>query len=147
VSAHNIIFTNDNHFHLNNSLLYSRSLFTLLNLYIMSHLKQLLLIVLVLCTLGYSSAWAFDEHVMEQLEDESNSLSITAIDLSNTDLSHNQNEPDVACDHCCHISSHLVAIFSDTSCLSTVSTSIRLSNLTKSYHSFTVSPDLKPPRV
>ena len=118
----------------------------------MFDLKPLLLIVLVLCTLGYSSAWAFDEHVMAQLEDELANLSVTVTDLSNsdvsnTDQSHNQNESDIACDHCCHISSHLVAIFSDTSCLSTVSTSIRLSNLTKSFHSFTVSPDLKPPRV
>lgn len=113
----------------------------------MSHLKQLLLIVLVLCTLGYSSAWAFDGHVMAQLEDESASLSVTATDVSNNDQSHNQNESDIACDHCCHISSHLVAIFFDTRCLSTVSTSTFISNLTKSFHSFIVSPDLKPPRV
>ena len=122
----------------------------------MNYLKQLLLTILVFCTLGYSSAWAFDGHVMEQMDAESG-LSIMVMDLSNADLlnigvsdtdqSHHQNESDIVCDHCCHIFSHLVAIFPDTRSLSTDSTSHFLSNLAESFYSFTVSPDLKPPRV
>lgn len=108
----------------------------------MSHLKQFLLIVLVLNTLGYSSAWAFDEHVMEQLKTELDS-NTTVFD----DSQNGETDADIACDHCCHISSHLVAIFSDTSCIATVSTSLYFPNLTNSNISFVVSPDLKPPRV
>jgi len=108
----------------------------------MPHLKQFLLIVLVLSTLGYSSAWAFDEHVMEQLETELSSKS--AVFDNSPDGEH---DADIACDHCCHISSHLVAIFSDTNCDFLNSASIYLLSLKENHHSYIVSPDLKPPRV
>ena len=108
----------------------------------MSHLKQFLLIVLVLSTLGYSSAWAFDEHVLEQLE--------TEID-SKGDVFDNspdgEHDADIVCDHCCHISSHLVAIFSATTSDLTNSASIYLLSLNENHRSYIVSPDLKPPRV
>jgi hypothetical protein len=112
------------------------------------YLKQLLLTALVFCTLGFSSAWAFDEHVMESLDVESGMglVDVMSVD-SDGDMSHQQNEVDVACDHCCHISSHLVAIFSDAGSVSIVSISTHLSNLTENFHSFVVSPDRRPPRV
>jgi len=108
----------------------------------MSHLKQILLIVLVLSTLGYSSAWAFDEHVMEPLE--------TGLDSSTTAFDDSQNgetDTDIACDHCCHISSHLVAIFSDTNCDFLNSASIYLLKLKENHISYIVNPDRRPPRV
>lgn len=108
----------------------------------MSYLKQFLLIVLVLSTLGYSSAWAFDEHVMEQLKTELDS-NTTVFD----DSQNGKTDADIACDHCCHISSHLVAIFSDTNCDFINSTSIYLPSLKENHISYIVSPDLKPPRV
>ena len=108
----------------------------------MSYLKQLLLVVLVLSTLVYSSAWAFDEHVMEQLETELAGKS-TILD----DSPDGEHDADIACDHCCHISSHLVAIFSPTTSDLTNSASIYLLSLNKNHHSYIVSPDLKPPRV
>ena len=118
----------------------------------MYYFKQLLLTILVLSTLGYSSAWAFDEHALVQLDTDSDSMHDTITGLSSNDesttaQSHEQSDSEIACDHCGHIFSHLVAIFSDPGCLSTISTSTFLSNLSKSFHSFTVSPDLKPPRV
>jgi len=108
----------------------------------MSYLKQFLLIVLVLSTLGYSSAWAFDEHVLEQLETELDS-NTTVFD----DSQNGETDADIACDHCCHISSHLVAIFSATTCDLTNSASIYRLSLNDNHHSYIVSPDLKPPRV
>jgi len=108
----------------------------------MSQLKQFLLIVLVLSTLGYSSAWAFDEHVMEQLETELGSHT-TVLDGSQD----GETGADIACDHCCHISSHLVAIFSDTNCNLKNSASIYLLSPKENHISFIVNPDLRPPRV
>ena len=118
----------------------------------MYYFKQLLLTILVFCTLGYSSAWAFDGHVLAQLNTDSVVTSDTVVGLSNdvvanADQSHEKNDSDIACDHCGHVSSHLVAIFTDIHYSSTISTSISLSNLSKSFHSFVISPDLKPPRV
>ena len=113
----------------------------------MSHLKQFLLIVLVLSTLGYSSAWAFDEHVMEQLE---TGLDSNITDSNTTVFDDSQNgetDTDIACDHCCHISSHLVAIFSDTNCDFLNSASIYLLNLKENHISYIVNPDRRPPRV
>ncbi len=108
----------------------------------MSHLKQVLLILLVLSTLGYSSAWAFDEHVMEQLG--------TELDSNTTVFGDSQDEKtdaDIACDHCCHISSHLVAIFPASIRDLTNGAPIYLLNLKEDHISYIVSPDLKPPRV
>ncbi|HHJ34532.1 MAG TPA: hypothetical protein ENJ87_02090 [Gammaproteobacteria bacterium] len=108
----------------------------------MLHPKQFLLIILVFCTLGYSSAWAFDGHVMEPLEESTASL-----DTASGDLPDGQQHVEHICAHCCHITSHLIAIFSDTGCIATNSTSTYSSNLTESLHAFIVSPDLRPPRV
>jgi len=108
----------------------------------MAYLKKILLMLLVLSTLGYSSAWAFDEHVLEQLETVSNSL-----DTATGDLPDEQNNADIACDHCCHISSHLVAIFSDVNSTATRGTSIYLSSLSEGINSFIPGPDRKPPRL
>ena len=112
----------------------------------MYYFKQLLLTILVFCTLGYSSAWAFDGHALEKFDTDS-VASLSTNTVSDDDQSHEKNESDIACDHCGHVSSHLVAIFSDTHYLSTVSTSTFLINLSKSFPSFAISPDLKPPRV
>ena len=108
----------------------------------MSHLKQFLLVVLVLSTLGYSSAWAFDAHVMQQFGTELDS-NTTVFD----DSQNGETDADILCDHCCHISSHLVAIFSDTTYDLTNSASIYLLSLNDNHHSYIVSPDRKPPRV
>lgn len=108
----------------------------------MSHLKQVLLVLLVLCTLGYSSAWAFDEHVMEQLKTELDSKTTVS-----NDAQDGKTDADIACDHCCHISSHLVAIFPAAIRDFTNGTPIYLLSLKENHLSYIASPDLKPPRV
>ena len=113
----------------------------------MAYLQKLLLVFLVLSTLGYSSAWAFDEHVLEQLETESTFLNTNADDLLHVGSSQDEHEAgDIACDHCCHIFSHLVAIFSDVSSTTTSGTSTYLSSMSEDVNSFIPGPDRKPPR-
>lgn len=113
----------------------------------MTYLKQFLLIVLVLSTLGYSSAWAFDEHVMEELETSFDSGNNDGNTTASEDSHHGKTDAEVICDHCCHISSHLVAIFIDANSHFINSTSTSLPTLKENHISFIVSPDLKPPRV
>ena len=113
----------------------------------MAYLKKCLLIFLVLSTLGYSSAWAFDEHVLEQLETEATHLNVASGDNSVDPVSDEQNNSEIACDHCCHISSHLVAIFFDSNCTATAGSVVYLLSLTEGLNSFIPGPDLEPPRV
>ena len=108
----------------------------------MDYLKQFLLLMLVLNTLWFSSAWAFDGHVMEQLETE----------LSSKDPAFKYSEEGnknagIVCDHCGHIYSHLVAIFPDISLFIVNNTSIYLSSLVETYNSLYISPGQKPPSV
>lgn len=98
--------------------------------------------MLVLNTLWFSSAWAFDGHVIEQLESELSSKNL-AFDNSEEGNKH----ADIVCDHCCHITSHLVAIFPDNSLFIVNTISIYLSSLAETYNSFDVSPGTKPPNV
>ena len=113
----------------------------------MAYLKKCLLILLVLSTLGYSSAWAFDEHVLEQLETEATHLNVASGDNSVDPVSEEKNNSEIACDHCCHISSHLVAIFFDSNCTATAGSAVYLLSLTEGLNSFIPGPDLEPPRV
>jgi len=113
----------------------------------MPYLKKLLLTLLVLNTLGYSSAWAFDEHVLQQFEAETANLNAAPGNGLVNPVSDDQDNSEIACDHCCHISSHLVAIFSDASCTAAASSAIYLLSLTEGLNSFIPGPDLEPPRV
>ena len=113
----------------------------------MAYLKKFLLVFLVLSTLGYSCAWAFDEHVLEQLETEATHLNTAFGDSLVDPVSEDQDNSEIACDHCCHIFSHLVAIFSDSSCIATADSTVYLLSLTEGLNSFIPGPDLEPPRV
>jgi len=121
----------------------------------MTALKKILLFMLVLCTLGYGSAWAYDGHAVELNSDELAIIDAVAAD-TNYHLSDEQNsEPhagqtssaSVDCDHCCHISAHLMAIFMHNGYLCSVNQSSELLELSETFVSFVISPDLRPPRV
>lgn len=114
--------------------------------------------MLVICTLGYGSAWAYDGHAVEMGDASSVALvTVAAIsDVSNSDPSNHQNaeqspqKPTVAsadCDHCCHISAHMMAIFMRSGYLCSVNQSSELHELSETFVSFIISPDLRPPRV
>jgi hypothetical protein len=115
----------------------------------MTGLKKYLLFILITCTLGYSSAWAYDGHAIDVSDSD---LVVKDNDsyFSNTSDRHSpeqQSAVDDICDQCCHISAHLVAIFSKNNCsFSADKTSKRL-DFSESFISFITSPDLKPPRV
>lgn len=113
----------------------------------MLHLKRLLLLILVLNTLGYSSAWAFDEHAFEQFEDELASIGSLSGETAVDAALDEQNNSEIACDHCCHISSHLVAIFPDSNLTSTTGSAVFLLSLNEGVNAFISAPDLEPPRI
>ena len=108
----------------------------------MSYLKQLLPIILVFTTLVYSSAWAFDEDMLEQLMTES-----AGLNTAHGDISDDHEESDANCNHYCHMSSHLVAIFYDSDCTAVVCKTVYLSSLTEGINSFIPGPERKPPRL
>ena len=121
----------------------------------MTALKKILLFMLVFCTLGYGSAWAYDGHAVEL-----NSDSPFVIDADTTGVSsHSANKQNadqhpeqapaanIDCDHCGHISAHLLAIFPHNGYMCSPNQSSKLLELSETFVSFIVSPDLRPPRV
>ena len=141
----------------------------------MLFLKKTLLFMLVLCTLGYGSAWAYDGHAVDFSKDiqqtvpvsysnaatHSNTLSAVdnlyslivemaadmAIDSHDHQSQDAHQQTDVDCDHCGHISAHLQVVFIRNSSLSSVNQSSELLEYSEDSTSFIISPDRKPPRV
>jgi len=107
-----------------------------------TYLKQLLPIILAFSTLVYSSAWAFDEHMVEQLMAESAGQNIASADISD-----GHEDSDTSCNHYCHMTSHLIAIFSDSNCTAVDDRTVYISSLTEGINSFIPGPDRKPPRL
>ncbi len=116
--------------------------------------------MLVICTMGYGSAWAYDGHAVDldsilpaSIDVESHSYSDHASSnhgSSDSSLNENNSEQsiaDVHCDHCGHISAHLQAIFTQSSYLCCVNQSSELSEYSEAFISFIVSPDRRPPRI
>jgi hypothetical protein len=68
-------------------------------------LKRFLMIWLIISTLGYGSVWAFDGHIDTVAEHQD---VVGDVDHAPTD-----NEDHPPCDHCCHASAHLMALWSD----------------------------------
>lgn len=114
-------------------------------------LKKILLFTLVICTLGYGSAWAYDGHAVELNSDAKLAVDVVAVDMMSHALSEHDSEqaPAVSadCDHCAHISAHLMAIFSQSGYLCSINQSSELLELSETFVSLIVSPDLRPPRV
>jgi len=96
----------------------------------------------VFTTLVYSSAWAFDEDMLEQLMAES-----AGLNTASGDISDDHEESDANCNHYCHMSSHLVAIFYDSDCTAIVCKTVYLSSLTEGINSFIPGLERKPPRL
>ncbi len=122
----------------------------------MSVLKRILLLMLVSCTLGYSSAWAFDGHAFELAGDVPAIIDMAAASDVNTQSlndhasehgSEHQSAAGSGCDHSCHISVHLLAIFPQNDYTCSINQSSQLLELPEDFTSFIVSPDLRPPRV
>lgn len=65
-------------------------------------LKQLLMVWLIFCTVGYGSAWAFDGHI-----DEAGEHRVAVGDVGHAP---DADEEHPTCDHCCHASAHIMAL-------------------------------------
>jgi len=124
----------------------------------MASLKRILLSMLVICTLGYGSAWAYDGHAVALNDDAQITVDVAVGMMPHSLSNHGSKQPqeqsqgqtpvaDVDCDHCCHISAHLQAIFSQSGYLCSVNQSSELLEFSEIFISFIVSPDLRPPRV
>jgi hypothetical protein len=110
----------------------------------MAGLRKILLFTLVICTLGYGSAWAYDGHAVDIDKD----VKVTVVSISSGDQSSEQSSSaDVICDHCGHVTAHLQAIFPQNGYLCSVNQSSELLELSEDLTSLSVSPDLRPPRV
>lgn len=111
--------------------------------------------MLVLCTLGYGSAWAYDGHAVDLSSDALTTATADAADMrlhfanEHNAEQHSEQAPaaNVDCDHCAHISAHLLAIFPHNGYLCSINQSSELLELSETSVSFIVSPDLRPPRV
>jgi len=114
--------------------------------------RKSLLLLLCLSVLGYGSAWAFDGHVIEADSNERPVL-LKPADLLQPGMTENgyQDEERTAerscCDHCCHISAHLHAIFPRNAYLIDAEPSAERLEYSEHFISCIVSPDLRPPRV
>ncbi len=103
----------------------------------------------MICTLGYSSAWAYDRHALNTGNTQLISSSDVYIDAGSrgTQAPEQQLAVDTSCDYCNHIAAHLVAIFTQNNySFSANQTSNRLA-LSENFISFVSSPDLRPPRT
>ncbi len=107
--------------------------------------------MLVLCTLGYGSAWAYDGHAVELNSDASAVIDVVAVDMASHSLTEHDSEQAPAanadCDHCAHISAHLMAIFSQSGYLCSINQSSAVPELSETFASYIISPDLRPPRI
>ncbi len=121
----------------------------------MTALRKTLLFVLVLCTLGYGSAWAYDGHAVAINDNDHAIVDMASAGMAHSATSdqHPEQSPEqtpaagVDCDHCAHIAAHLLAIFPHNGYLCGVNQSSKLLELSETSVSFIVSPDLRPPRV
>jgi len=107
--------------------------------------------MLVICTLGYSSVWAYDGHAVV-IDEHASAVQVDNIQLhvhvGETSTHEDTNAiTDTACDHCGHISAHLQAIFSQSGYLISISRQSELLEFSETFVSYIVSPDLRPPRV
>jgi len=109
-------------------------------------LKKYLLYVLVLCTLGYGSAWAYDIHAVESDHlDPTDHLIPLFVD--NASHASNQTASTTVCDHSCHAFAHMLAIATQNSWqVSSYKITPRLNNA-PAFVSLIISPVQRPPRV
>jgi len=102
----------------------------------MLYLKRLMLSILMLCTLGYGSAWAFDAHVVSE--------GFHIIDVGDI---HNDSDHGATSDHCGHASAHIVGLFNHATLLFAVNKPQAYSEPLQDFNSFVPLLYLRPPSV
>jgi len=109
-------------------------------------LKKYLTYVLVFCTLGYGSAWAYDIHTVDA-EHLDASDHLIPVYVNNNDHASGQTETTTVCDHSCHAFSHMLAIAPQNICSFNYQRSRPRADITPALVSLVITPDRKPPRV
>jgi len=102
-------------------------------------LKRLFIIWLIICSLGYGVAWAFDSHV-----DETHAATPDSA-ASPVDNTHRDEHP--TCDHCCHVSVHFLALWHSIVVTTTVHKSIIFQPYQVSAYHFLPNLSDRPPRI
>jgi len=105
-------------------------------------LRALILGWLVICTFGYSSAWAFDSHVDVPGQHEH---AVSQNNLAAQDnLTDNADHP--PCDHCCHAASHMTGLWSSTAMAYVQAANTVVLFNHAPYHFLPTDPPDHPPR-
>ena len=102
-------------------------------------LKRFLMIWLITSTLGYGSVWAFDGHLDAVDEHQG----VTG-DLNNAPDEEGEQS---SCDHCCHASAHLMALFSSQSGTAYPVAGTGNTPYRHTLSFLTISPPDRPPRI
>jgi len=100
--------------------------------------RRLIILWLILSTLAYGVAWAFDDHGAE-LGSHSH-VSGTATQQAD----NNEAEPD--CDHCCHLFSHLVGFVPRGLGLTAGPGDRPVTDWDTSFASLSIGPPARPPK-
>jgi hypothetical protein len=95
------------------------------------------MIWLIISTLGYGSAWAFDSHLNE-LEEHQN---ITG------DVNHAPEKDHLPCDHCCHAFVHLLGLWSSESGTTYLGAGTGYTPYRRILSIFSTAPPERPPQA
>lgn len=107
----------------------------------MTRLRKLLIYILLACTLGYGSAWAYETHAVEV---EDRGPVTTYIDDQSVD--QHISDSDV-CDHCCHVFGHILGICTQSTHIFSSNKTSEPLEFSQNFISLILSPDLRPPRA
>ena len=110
----------------------------------MSFLTNMLKLLLIACTLGYTNAWAF-ENVMQHDSDAAGASALSEVSLNKV-LPDNDDISSHGCDHCCHANAHLLALDSGSLGQHIVLSNSVITVLNVSAASHISLPDSPPPR-
>ncbi len=107
----------------------------------MKRLKTSILTLLMLCIIGYGSAWAFEAHAI--VADEIDSITVP-YDEQSVDQHKADNK---ICDHSCHAFAHMLALSTQNSILYSANKTGETVRFSQNLTSLVLSPDRRPPRV
>ena len=94
-----------------------------------------MLSMLVVCTLGYSSAWAFDDHTVDEIPHVGDIYVLL------------DDNPEQMNDHCGHIFAHLVGLFAELNFAFKKTSFDVYSESSSGFISFIPAIYLRPPNV
>jgi len=101
-------------------------------------LKSILMIWLITCTVGYGSVWAFDGHIDGAAEHQEL--------IGDMDHAPNDDGDNPACDHCCHASAHIMALWPAQSAIAYPGSGTGYTPYLHTLPFITTSPPDRPPQ-